>query len=189
MIVSQKAATICSVQDGSEGGVSRHVDTHTGGSNLTLTTLLETSKSVFSFWDRDRSLVTLRRHFWDTSKYKEIPMARETCLTTDVRTKQGKINPEKNVPASPLDEEPGMWSQHFLLPTFSTDICSTDNFDLARFRPATASSIVGMTRGNPHGPCTSHNALQAVFCIFVRRELIRWREAIAAEAIGQRRNA
>lgn len=49
MIVSQKAATIWSVLDGSEVGVSRHVDTHTGGSNPTLTTLLETSKSVFSF--------------------------------------------------------------------------------------------------------------------------------------------
>ena len=63
MIVSQKAATIWSVLDGSEVGVSRHVDTHTGGSNPTLTTLLETSKSVFSFWDRDRSLITLLGHF------------------------------------------------------------------------------------------------------------------------------
>ena len=47
IVVSQEAgAAICWVL---EGRVENHVYTHTGGSNLILTTLLEISESAFSF--------------------------------------------------------------------------------------------------------------------------------------------
>lgn len=47
--ISQKTAQLGSVLDGNEGGIERPVGTHTGGSNLTLTTLLEMAESAYSF--------------------------------------------------------------------------------------------------------------------------------------------
>ena len=68
--VSHKTTVLCSMLDRSEEGAKDSIFTYTGGSNLTLTTLLKIAESAFLFGHRLRS----------KGSPKTLPMQKEILL-------------------------------------------------------------------------------------------------------------